>query len=93
MIVEVNLVFSGEELCAPFIAETFMRGSKPTQTFRGKRLFKEFFPTKEEQDKCLSIVTRAKQWYSHSKFPREIKMDAEEYAVWKKTLEYCRRVA
>ena len=88
MKVKTSLVLSGEELCTPFIAETFSRGSRPTQTMRGKRIFRSMF-TEEEQNKCKELVIKAKTW----KQSTIVELSVEEYDLWRRLLEYCRKVA
>lgn len=75
-----------------FIAETFMRGSRPTQTRKGKALFKEMFPTEKEVNRVNALIRDAKMYYNKG-IPNELKMTTDTFSMWTKLLEYCSLVA
>lgn len=79
-----------EQFNPPFIAETFMRGSKPTQTMKGKRIFKEMFSGKE--DEVNNLVQVARRYY-HNGVPLQMELTTEKYALWTKLCHYCSLVA
>lgn len=94
MQIKTLMVFTQDEFIKHFdprfIAETFMRGSKPTQTGRGKRLFKEMFSGKE--DVVKEYITTAKKYYS-SGVPQKLELTGEQYDMWRKLCRYCVEVA
>lgn len=89
MIVQLN--FTSEELYVNLIAETYLRGSSPTQTGRGKRLFDQRFK-KEEIEEVANIVRRCKTYYKKGS-PKEIAVYPEQYALWLRVAQYCMEVA
>jgi len=74
------------------VAETFSRGSRPTQTGRGKRLFKEMFPTSREQEHVRELVRIARSYTYLKGAPRELKMTTDTYDLWLKLAQYCMEV-
>lgn len=75
------------------IAETFSRGSRPTQTMRGKRIFKEMFPDKSEQEKVRDLVRKAKSYAYTKGVPLEgVRMTVNTFNTWVKLAHYCMEV-
>ena len=73
-----------------FIAETWMRGSSPTQTFSGKRKFDECFKI-SDVEAVKNLVRKAKNYYTKG-VPEEITLDSEEFRLWTTLKCYCERV-
>lgn len=94
MQIKTLMVFTQDEIIKQFdprfIAETFMRGSKPTQTGKGKRLFKEIFSGREDEVK--NLVTTAKRYYNNG-VPQQLELTGEQYDLWCKLCKYCVEVA
>lgn len=86
----LNISFSPEEInqSARFIGETFSLGSKPYATGRGKRLWKEVFTNKEDEDAANKMIHRCKHVFSHG-LKSDFVVTAEELSIFMNLINYC----
>ena len=70
------------------ISETYKRGSNPTQTFRGKRIFAEIFAN-DNIDMVNDVLKRVRQ-FTHKQ--NELQLTPTELSIFYKLVDYCKRL-
>ena len=82
---QIMYKFSKTELSndVALIAETYRLGSKPTETGRGKRLFRKFVPESEDEI-ARKIISTCKRGIT-----TDILFTEQEWEVFKKVVNYC----
>ncbi len=86
---EIVYKFSPSEVMKDFclISETYRLGSKPTETGRGKRLYKQMIDP-ENEEMARELIEKARYAHAHG-LKNDVELTSKQILVLKQLVNYC----